>query len=124
MTQPPHKTDAQAPAAERRRHKRVTVPALATPFGEVVDLSVSGMQVFHKGALSQQPGDQIQITLDHPAGTLHVTAEVVWTDQVGLRRHLLGYRFLDLDPTTSAALESLVDQGQPEAKGPAVYLDR
>jgi c-di-GMP-binding flagellar brake protein YcgR len=111
------------PHDDRRRHPRARVPSLASHYGEVVDLSAGGMKVFHKGAAKFAVGDTFDATLDHPTGSARVSAEVVWIEDVGLRRRLVGCRFIDPPSDTTAALERLVHAGQPEAKGPAVYLD-
>jgi len=108
---------------DRRQHQRVQVPALASPFGEVVDLSLGGMKVFHKGGKKLAVGDRVDATLDHAVARAKVAAEVVWVEEVGLRRRLIGCRFLDLSPDSQASLERLVGAGHDEVKGPAVYLD-
>jgi len=108
---------------DRRQHQRVRVASLASPFGEVVDLSLGGMKVFHKGGKKLAVGDRVDATLDHAVAQARVAAEVVWVEEVGLRRRLIGCRFIDPDPATADALNRLVGIGHDEVKGPAVYLD-
>ncbi|MEO0965014.1 MAG: PilZ domain-containing protein [Planctomycetota bacterium] len=115
MTQPP---------SERRGHRRVRVPDLSSPFGEVVDLSLSGMKVFRKGGNPPAIGDRLEATLEHGLGSVAVTAEVVWVEDVGLRRRLIGCRFVDPTAEQEATLGRLIGVGHDEVKGPAVYVER
>ncbi|MEM9251324.1 MAG: PilZ domain-containing protein [Planctomycetota bacterium] len=109
---------------ERRGHQRVQVPDLSSPYGEVIDLSLTGMKVYRKGGRQPVVGDRLEATLEHSLASVKVAAEVVWVEDVGLRRRLIGCRFLDPTEADQKSLGQLIGVGHDEVKGPAVYVER
>lgn len=93
-----------------RRHGRVRCELLSTShgkhlFGEVADLSVSGMRVVHKGKLKHDTGDVINLTLDWQETSVALKAKIIWAHKLGFRKHLLGLEFEDVTASQSSAIQ-------------------
>lgn len=74
--------------------------------GEVVDLSISGMRLLGSKATCGEVG----LSLVAPGFSIRLKAEVVWSKRLGFRRHMLGVRFLDVDPYSSALLTRIASE--------------
>ncbi len=86
---------------DRRAHARLQQEALTCNLGEVIDLSLGGMQV----RCTRAPKDKlVEVQLTYEGERIKVQAEIVRADKVGFRKHELGLRFLDVDPETAKQL--------------------
>lgn len=95
-----------------RRHGRVRCEWLSAsrgkhPFGDVADLSASGMRVLHKGKLTHDAGDVVNLTLHWQEISMDLKARVVWAHKVGFRKHLLGLEFEDLSASQTSAIQHI-----------------
>ena len=86
---------------DRRAHARLQQEALTCNLGEVIDLSLGGMQVRCTRAVKDK---LVEVQLTYEGETMKVQAEVVRSNKVGFRKHELGLRFLDVDPETAKQL--------------------
>jgi hypothetical protein len=95
LIKPPEAND------DRRAHARLPQEALKCNLGEVLNLSLGGMQV----RCTRAPKDKIvEVELTYEGETIKVQAEVVRSNKIGFRKHELGLRFLDVDPETAKQL--------------------
>lgn len=89
---------------DRRAHARLKQEALQCNLGEVIDLSLGGMQI----RCTRIPEENIlQVEMTHEGETIKVQAEIVRSNKVGFRKHELGLRFLNVDPETAKQLTRL-----------------
>ncbi len=86
---------------DRRAHARLQQEALTCNLGEVIDLSLGGMQVRCTRAAKDK---LVEVQLTYEGETIKVQAEVVRSDKVGFRKYELGLRFLGVDPETAKQL--------------------
>ena len=86
---------------DRRAHARLPQEALKCNLGEVLNLSLGGMQV----RCTRAPKDNVvEVELSLEGETMKMQAEVVRSTKVGFRKHELGLRFLDVDRETAKQL--------------------
>lgn len=85
---------------DRRFNRRLKTHGLSTPYGEVVDISDSGMGVFRKGKLDLAVGDAVSIHVSHDNAEINLSARVARIDKVGLFRHEIGFAFVDISEET------------------------
>lgn len=95
---------------------------LSTPFGEVMDVSDSGIGVFRKGKLNCQVGDEVKLYLSHDATEIELNARVVRISKVGLFRHEIGFEFVGVSEETLTQLWTLTDSACSEFTGPRCYV--
>jgi hypothetical protein len=108
-------------ANQRRRHGRITCEMLACQFGEVVNLSASGVMVQGKGQPQHKLDDRIALDLKCLDHDLHATARVAWVKE-NERAYDMGMEFVDLTADQAqrirellpiaAAVQSIGDSGQ------------
>ena len=108
--------------SERREHTRFKALGLSTPFGEVMDVSDSGLGVFRKGSVSCSVGDEVTLFISHGSGEVELNARVARIEYVGLFRHEIGFEFVDADEETLTRLWSLTDSACSEFAGPRCYV--
>lgn len=107
---------------ERRLNSRFKTQGLATPYGEVMDISDSGMGVFRKGRVICGVGDEVPIYLSHGSTEIKVKARVVRVSNVGLFRHEIGFEFIDANEELLTKLWSMTDNAWSEFTGPRCYI--
>ena len=81
--------------SDRRQNTRFKALGLSTPYGEVIDISDSGLGVYRKGKLACEIGDEVKLFLSHEQTEIELTARVVRIDKVGMFRHEIGFAFVD-----------------------------
>jgi len=108
--------------SDRRQNTRFKALGLSTPFGEVTDVSDSGLGVFRKGKLECEIGDEVKLYLSHENTEVELTAQVVRIDKVGLFRHEIGFEFIGADEETLTRLWTLTDSACSEFTGPRCYI--
>ena len=93
-----------ASSHNRRAHARLTQEALQCSLGEVIDLSLGGMQVH----CARIPKDKvIEVELTHQTETIKLEAEVMRATRVGFRKHEIGLRFVHVDAYTAKLLSQI-----------------
>ena len=75
-----------------------------------LDLSVEGMRVRLDEPLEIGSSFPLQIFLEFDLPTVHMTAEVVWRDEVGPGRFQVGLRFHELNEESARAIQDYIDR--------------
>jgi hypothetical protein len=107
---------------ERRQHTRFKALGLTTPYGEVMNISDSGMGVFRKGRVSCNLGDELKLVLGHGGEEIELDVRVARVAKVGLFRHEVGFEFVNVTEETLTRMWSLTDAACSEFTGPRCYL--
>ena len=84
----------------RRTTGRRQQEDLVCDLGPIVDLSRGGMRVLSRRRLRGKH----KLTLTTLEGTLTIRGRVAWSRRMGLRRHLAGIEFIDVDDATAEEL--------------------
>lgn len=108
--------------SDRRQSTRYKALGLSTPFGEVIDVSDSGIGVFRKGRVICAIGDHVTVHLSHEITDIELTAKVVRINNVGLFRHEIGFQFVGIDEGTRDQLRAMTQSACSEFTGPRCYL--
>ena len=108
--------------SDRRQQPRFKALGLSTAFGEVVDISDSGIGVFRKGKVKVAIGDNVTVHLRHESIEVELAARVVRIDPAGLFRHEIGFEFIDPDEATLTQVWSLADSACSEFTGPRCWV--
>lgn len=93
-----------------------------TPYGEVMDISDSGMGVFRKGRVICAIGDDVKMYLSHGTKEIELTARVVRIDNIGMFRHEIGFEFVGIDEATLTEIWSLTNNACSEFTGPRCFI--
>lgn len=98
-----HKSDGSSDAPNHRKHGRVRCQGILCSFGEVLDMSASGLRVL--SAIRPPPVDQVvNITIQTLEGPVIVEARVIWSRKASFFKREIGMRFVNLLPSAAAAL--------------------
>ena len=108
--------------SDRRQNTRYKALGLSTPFGEVINVSDSGVGVFRKGRVICAIGDTVTVYLSHESKEIELTAKVVRIDNVGLFRHDIGFQFVGIDEGTRDELRAMTQSACNEFTGPRCYI--
>lgn len=96
MPTAPDQSPSHAPsAADRRRAGRVKTPGVLCEWGQVLDLSSTGLRVLHKGARPAHEGDEMPLTIRSRLSTFTVNARAVRITKLGFRKWQVGVQILD-----------------------------
>ena len=90
----------------RRRHGRIRSHDLTTRYGEVLDLSASGVRVRGEVPLPDD-GTVTQLDIIHPEGRVNVKARVVWVKRPVDSYGEIGFEFEDMNATTRAGITAV-----------------
>ncbi|BAM04091.1 PilZ domain-containing protein [Phycisphaera mikurensis] len=104
---------------ERRAEPRLRNTNFATPFGEVVDVSGSGMAVTHRGP-AVEIGQTIRVSISWSCELIEVDCVVRRVKACGFRRQTVGLKWID----PPAGLRDWLRNGHhggSESPGPQVY---
>lgn len=82
-------------AKSRRGCGRVRIEDMPCNMGTVVDLSASGIRVITNKASARKMGRTLTVKLQGPKQRIELEAEVVWVKRIGLRKHIVGLRFVE-----------------------------
>ena len=93
--------------SERRRHGRVHTEQLRCAFGDIVDLSASGMKIESRGEPIVRAGATLDMTIESLSGPLVVRSKVIWMRHVGGGQYAMGIEFVDLEPEKVEALHDI-----------------
>jgi hypothetical protein len=88
----------------RRGCGRIRSQDVVTRFGDVMDISASGMRVMCDHHQPPATGSILYLELRHPQGYVEVKSRVVRVTPLGEQRYELGIAFEDVGPTTAAGL--------------------
>lgn len=101
----------------QRRHGRVMCEYLSAyhghrKFGDVVDLSSSGLRACRKGFGSPAKGDLLLLTLRWNEASVPVKARVCWVRKTGFLKQLIGVQFENVSPSEATAISHLAQMAQ------------
>lgn len=114
-----HSDDSEIPPApidisrnEKRGCGRLHCPYLdcclgKKVFGDVVDLSATGIRVFRNGGMKWKVGDTITLTLKWHEDSVDVKAKVLRVRRLGFRRHDIGLLFEEVSEEVREAIAKL-----------------
>lgn len=108
--------------SDRRKQPRLKTLGLSTPFGEVIDISDSGLGVFRKGRVQVAVGDTVTLHLQNESIEAELTARVVRIEPAGLFRHEIGFEFIGVDEETLTKVWSLADSACCEYTCPRCWV--
>ena len=108
--------------SERRQQPRFKTLGLSTAFGEVIDISDSGIGVFRKGKTQVALGETVTLHLSNEGIEVELTARVARIDPAGLFRSEIGFEFVDVDEETLTKVWSLADSACSEFTGPRCWV--
>lgn len=96
-------------AKNKRRAGRLRCELMACEFGEILDLSRTGMRVRVKGLSAYHIGDAYSLTIKGPGATFVVGAKVVWVKKTGLfNSGEMGVEFVQIPPEAQRGFATLV----------------
>jgi len=109
---PPASAPIEMKRNEKRACGRLQCPYLdcyygKKIFGEVVDLSASGIRVFRNGSMKWKVGDRIPLVLRWKEDAVEVTAEVLRVRRLGFRRFDVGLSFVEISGEVQEAIVKL-----------------
>ena len=113
------KPEGEAANNNQRKHGRVRCQGIYCSFGEILDMSASGMRVL--SAIRPPPVDQIvTVTIQTLEGPVAVEARVIWSRKTSFFKREIGMRFVDLLPSAASALSRV---GSASAHNESVRQD-
>jgi hypothetical protein len=119
-------TDMVRPASPRTRKRaaeRFCSEALTCPFGQIVNLSGTGIRLRDPKGSRPRVGRVMELPIVAPQGRLVLKARVVWSRRLRLRGFDAGLAFVDPRPGLATALRNLaqfgfIPQSKTEASDP------
>ncbi len=108
--------------AERRKQPRLQTRGMNTPFGQVTNISETGLCLFRKGKMDLTVGQTLRLAVEHGHERVLLNAEVVRIDRLGLFRHEVGLAIGAEDFEALAGIRRLIASSQAECIGPACHL--
>lgn len=101
-------TEAEdAEDVQRRRHGRVSCEFLSCQYGEVVNMSASGVMIKGVGDAEHTTGETIGLNLNCLDHKLTLTARVAWVDQQDAL-FLMGMEFIELTADQAQRIRELL----------------
>ena len=92
---------------ERRRSERIATNSLSCKFGDVVDISTTGMKIRCERKPPVKVGQYIEAKLESNSHRLPVTGQVMWIKRMGFKGYEVGIKFVNIKRSLQAAIESL-----------------
>ncbi len=92
---PPPANSSDTPE-NRRNGGRMRIGDLECSFGELLDISATGLRVRRGGLIPAVPGRKVKVVVGSHVGMLKITCQVMRSRRVGLFGHEVGLRFVDL----------------------------
>jgi signal transduction histidine kinase len=87
----------------RRAHGRFMQESVRSTLGEVIDFSLGGVRLRCKNV----PAEQVDLEISDDEETLTMRAEVAWSKRLGIRKHEVGLRFVNLSPELAQRVSRL-----------------
>lgn len=108
--------------ADRRKQPRIQTRGMNTPFGQVTNISDTGLCLFRKGKMDLSLGQTLRLAIEHGPERVTLEAEVVRIDRLGLFRHEIGLAIGAGDLEALGGIRRLIASSQAECIGPACHL--
>lgn len=104
-----HKSSSDGPEQHNRAKsvEYITCRRGERQVGLLVELSETGMRVFHAGSVRVKEGEFVGMMVTWRDTEIAVKAQLTWQRKISRRKHILGFRFVDLLPNTVTALQNL-----------------
>ena len=107
---------------DRRAQTRFATRGLSTPFGEVTNISDTGLCIFRKGKMDLRVDQQLTLRISHEVAEATVKARVARIEKLGLFRHEVGLQFIEVDVATLAQIRRVTEAGCLEFSGPRCWV--
>lgn len=98
---------SRKPSVERRRADRLATNTLTCKFGDVVDISTTGMRIRCERKPPIKVGQYIEAKLESNSHRLPVSGLVIWVRRKGFKGYEVGIKFVNIKRSLQAAIESL-----------------
>jgi hypothetical protein len=108
--------------SDRRNQPRFPTRGVSTRFGEITNISDTGLCVFRKGKMDLEVGQELKLKVSHEAAEVTVRAKVARIEKLGLFRHEIGLQFLEVDVATLAAIRRVTEAGCNEFLSPRCWV--
>ena len=102
------KQDAAPSIKLRKRAARVRCEDLFSSSGPIIDLSLSGARIAHRGFRKFEEGETIELTLAGYGAHIVVPVRVARINRVGFMHFELGVEFISPDEQTRQAVADFV----------------
>ncbi|MFW6059885.1 MAG: PilZ domain-containing protein [Phycisphaeraceae bacterium] len=112
--------NSQSPGtpSDRRRYPRFKPKNVHSLLGEVVDLSVDGMRVLHRGRSAVEAGETFDMLLQHGEEDMAVSVRVVRVERMGDGREAIALEITDPSPQVQQQILAM-QPGPASARDPA-----
>jgi len=107
---------------DRRRYPRVSPLGVGCLLGEVVDLSLGGLQLHRFGSACYEVGDTFDLVLRSDGPSLPLAVRVAWIEELDRRERVYGLRFVGLSRQAEAQLAQLVESLPFQATAQQAWL--
>lgn len=98
---------SRKPGVERRRSERLATNTLSCKFGEVADISITGMKIRCQKKPPIKVGQYLEAKLESNSHRLPVSVQVIWIRRKGFKGYEVGVKFVNIKKSLQAAIESL-----------------
>lgn len=98
---------SRKPGVERRRSERLVTNTLTCKFGDVVDISTTGMKIKCDRKPPVKVGQYLEAKLESNSHRLPVSGRVIWVRRKGFKGYEVGIKFVNIKKSLQAAIESL-----------------
>jgi hypothetical protein len=89
-------SNGKSSTSDNRRAGRIKADGIDTSFGEMVDLSATGMKI-RCGRTIPAAGNMIECSIEGPDGEFRLMANVVWSRRLGVFVGEAGLEFTDVN---------------------------
>lgn len=107
---------------DRRRQPRFSTLGLTSPYGQVTNLSDTGLCIFRKGKLNLTLGQSLRLKVCHADAEAELAAEVVRIEPLGLFRHEVGVSFSVVDAAALGEIRRLIEVAHAESVSPTCFI--
>ncbi len=94
-------------APERRRAGRIKTLKVSCEWGQVADISSTGLRVIHRGSRPVPENTDATITIRSPLSTFSIQVQVIRVTKLGFRKWQLGLHIIEADDLARAELCTL-----------------
>lgn len=111
---------------QRRRYVRRGTETVTCGWGQVIDLSATGVRLRGEGRTPIKPDEVKPLTLIHGGRRMRLRTRLAWKKRVGLRGWEIGLAFMALSPGAIKLLGTLAEYGfiTDEARAEAARSNR
>ncbi|MFI4859922.1 MAG: PilZ domain-containing protein [Phycisphaerales bacterium JB063] len=108
--------------SEQRKNKRYSTFGLTTPYGQITNISDTGLCIFRKGKQELGFGEMLRLVVQHEQAEVVLEGVVIRVQEIGMFRHEIGIEFTEVDAEKLAEIRLLIELGQAESVSPSCFL--